>query len=196
MVDPKSATVCGHVFSGGVGDVATALFLLHCSPAMAERDLYPTHVRALLRSWWIDRIGKSVDVWKAGKLVRGIMVRTITGKGLKVYFETGVTHTVGDYLIFLLNRQRSVYGQLGEYVLKGVTVSMVKERIKDRVGPVEDLKVYGGARVGPLGNSTYIIDIASTRTFHEGEFLVMTSIPVGQARSSRQRELQKDGGIA
>jgi hypothetical protein len=121
----------------------------HYFPAMEERNCYPKHVRDLVRSWWVDRIRKSVDIWKEGKLVRGIMVRTITGKGLKVFFETRVTQTGGGYLRFLLNRQRSVYGQLGEYVLQGVTVSMVKERIKDDVGPVEDLRLYRGARGCP-----------------------------------------------
>jgi hypothetical protein len=57
---------------------------------MVEPNCYPDDVRDLVRTWWVDRIGKSVYVWKEGKLVRGIIVRTITGKGLKVFFETRV----------------------------------------------------------------------------------------------------------
>jgi hypothetical protein len=149
----------------------------------------------LVRTWWVDRIGKSVNVWKEGKLVRGIMVRTITGKGLRVFFETRVTQTGGDYIRFLLNRQRNVYGQLGEYVLQGVMVSMVKDKIKDDVAPVEDLRLYRGNRGYLLEDTKYIIDLASAGPFDNDDFLVTRAISSGQARTRRQQELQCNEGM-
>jgi hypothetical protein len=171
--------------------------MVHCIifEQMVELNCCPDNVMHLVRTWWVDRIGKSVDVWKEGKLVRGIMVRTITGKGLRVFFETRVTQTGGDYIRFLLNRQRSVYSQLGEYVLQGVTVWMVKDKIKDDVGPVEDLRLYRGNRGCILEDTEYIIDLASRGPFDNGDFLVARAIPSGQAITRRQRELQCNEGI-
>jgi hypothetical protein len=156
---------------------------------MMEINCCAESVMNLVRTWWEDRIGKSVDGWKEGKLVRGVMVRTITGKGLRVFFETRETQRLGDYIQFLLNRQRSVYGQLGEYVLQGVTVRMVKEKIKDDVGPVEDLILYRGNRGCILEDTEYIIDMASRGPSENGEFLVAKAIPSGPAITRRQREM-------
>jgi hypothetical protein len=156
---------------------------------MMEINCCADNVMDLVRTWWVDRIGKSVDGWKEGKLVRGVMVRKITGKGLRVFFETSETQTVGGYIRFLLNRQRSVYGQLGEYVLQGVTVGMVKEKIKDDVGPVEDLILYRGNRGCILEDTEYIIDLASRGPCDNDDFLVARAIPSGRAITRHQREL-------